>query len=110
MVKGRKTLKENTKMNKLNKFLIGISAVGTGLVAAISHVGAEILPIPTYSGIVNASTTGFAGSLLADLLPWAGFLALITIVGIALSAVVKKVLSAFSRIAGNRRRGRGRRR
>jgi len=97
-------------MSKLNKIIFAISAVGTGLVATISQVGAEILPLPTYSDIVNSTTTAFGGSLLTDLLPWAGLLAIITICGIALAAVVRRVLGGFSKIAGGRRRGRGRRR
>ena len=98
-------------MNKIYKFAGAIGAIGTGLLAMAHSAGAQIITLPTYSDLINPTTTAFGGSFLADLLPIAGYLAIITIIGMVLAAVIRRVLGGIGKIAGGRRRGgRGRRR
>ena len=98
-------------MSKIQKIALMLTSAGTALLGLASGAGATILTLPSYSDVINTTTTAFGGSLLTDILPIAGFLAVITIVGLVLSAVVKRALGAISKIAGGRRRGgRGRRR
>lgn len=97
-------------MNKLQKIGLILSGAGMVLIGGAGTAGATIITFPSYSDVINATSTSFGSSLLTDLLPIAGALAVITIVGIVLTSLIKRALSALSKIAGGRRRRRGFRR
>jgi len=95
-------------MIKLLKYAVPAAAI---LSMTAGFAGAALLTPPSYSDIVNTTSTAFGGSLLTDLLPWAGILLLITLAGMVLAAIIRRVLGAIAKIVGGRRRGgRGRRR
>lgn len=97
-------------MNKIQKIAIAISAVGTGLLASVKTFGA-IVEVPSYTDVVNTTSTAFAQGLVTDLLPWAAAFIAIAVGTLALVAIYRKVTGGFARLFGaGKKRGRGRRR
>lgn len=80
------------------------NSVNTNMLPMLS-----IITFPSYSDVINTTTTAFGGSLLTDLLPWAGGLLVIVVAGMGLAAVVRKIYGAIKKILGGGKR-RGKRR
>lgn len=95
----------------MNKIKLGIAAsVGATALTALG-ANAAIVQVPSYTDVVNTTSTAFAQSLVTDLLPWAAAFIAIIVGSLALLAIYGKVVSGFARLfKGGKRRGRGRRR